>query len=191
MRAARGARAAGVSRVRRGGRHQECSAHPRQFERALESRGDASDFRSGIELIYRQFQDALQKIGVQAIAAVGSRLIPEFTKRSKWWIRPKRRTIMCSRNCSVATSSRSACCVRHGAGGSQQPGCFDSFATCKNVVSRWPLVVGSLPFCQRPRANEQRLTTDDRIQTVGSFLAAKHKTRLLRGVGRHPSVDRR
>ncbi len=41
------------------------------FELALKAGGDAGDFRSGVELIYRQFQDALQKIGVQPIAAVG------------------------------------------------------------------------------------------------------------------------
>src|SRR5450755_819864 len=41
------------------------------FERALQAGGDAGDFRNGIELIYRQFQDALLKIGVQAIAATG------------------------------------------------------------------------------------------------------------------------
>src|SRR5208337_900055 len=41
------------------------------FERALKAGGNPSDFRNGIELIYRQFQDALQKIGVQPIAAVG------------------------------------------------------------------------------------------------------------------------
>lgn len=42
------------------------------FERALKaSSGDARDFRSGIELIYRQLQDALQKAGVQPIVAVG------------------------------------------------------------------------------------------------------------------------
>src|SRR5271170_3412953 len=41
------------------------------FERALRAGGDAGDFRSGVELIYRQFQDALQKIGVQPIPAVG------------------------------------------------------------------------------------------------------------------------
>src|ERR1700730_14855152 len=35
------------------------------FELALKSGGDAGDFRNGVELIYRQFQDALQKIGVQ------------------------------------------------------------------------------------------------------------------------------
>src|ERR1700692_4939179 len=46
------------------------------FERALKAGGDASDFRNGIELIYRQFQDALQKIGVQPIVAVGQPFDP-------------------------------------------------------------------------------------------------------------------
>ena len=41
------------------------------FERALKAKGDSSDFRNGIELIYRQFQDALQKIGVQPIDSTG------------------------------------------------------------------------------------------------------------------------
>jgi molecular chaperone GrpE len=41
------------------------------FERALKAPGGSDEFRSGIELIYRQFQDALQKIGVQPISAVG------------------------------------------------------------------------------------------------------------------------
>ncbi len=44
------------------------------FERALKAgSGDsnANDFRNGVELIYRQFQDALQKIGVQPIPALG------------------------------------------------------------------------------------------------------------------------
>jgi molecular chaperone GrpE len=41
------------------------------FERALKTpSGESGDFRDGIELIYRQFQDALQKIGVQAIPAI-------------------------------------------------------------------------------------------------------------------------
>ncbi|MFZ0687340.1 MAG: nucleotide exchange factor GrpE [Terriglobales bacterium] len=48
------------------------------FERALKAGGDASDFRNGVELIYRQFQDALQKIGVQPIAAVGQVFDPRF-----------------------------------------------------------------------------------------------------------------
>ncbi|HMD17085.1 MAG TPA: nucleotide exchange factor GrpE [Terriglobales bacterium] len=46
------------------------------FERALKAGGDATDFRNGIELIYRQFQDALQKIGVQPIAALGQPFDP-------------------------------------------------------------------------------------------------------------------
>src|SRR5229473_5473011 len=33
------------------------------FERALKTSGDSSDFRNGIDLIYRQFQDALVKTG--------------------------------------------------------------------------------------------------------------------------------
>jgi len=42
------------------------------FERALKTpSGESGDFRNGIELIYRQFEDALQKIGVQAIPAIG------------------------------------------------------------------------------------------------------------------------
>ena len=47
------------------------------FERALKApAGNPSDFRSGIELIYRQFQDALQKIGVQPIPSVGQTFDP-------------------------------------------------------------------------------------------------------------------
>src|SRR5208282_1641492 len=46
------------------------------FERALKAGGDATDFRNGIELIYRQFQDALQKIGVQPIVALGQPFDP-------------------------------------------------------------------------------------------------------------------
>jgi molecular chaperone GrpE len=42
------------------------------FERALKAGGsDSSEFRNGVELIYRQFEDALQKIGVQPILSVG------------------------------------------------------------------------------------------------------------------------
>ncbi len=46
------------------------------FERALKATGGSDEFRSGIELIYRQFQDALQKIGVQPIPAVGQMFDP-------------------------------------------------------------------------------------------------------------------
>jgi len=44
------------------------------FERALKApqgSAGANDLRSGLELIYRQFQDALQKLGLQPIEAVG------------------------------------------------------------------------------------------------------------------------
>jgi|SRR5580658_197450 molecular chaperone GrpE len=48
------------------------------FERALKAKADSTDFRSGIELIYRQFQDALQKIGVQPIVAMGQPFDPRI-----------------------------------------------------------------------------------------------------------------
>ena len=48
------------------------------FERAIKAGGDGSDFRNGIELIYRQFQDALQKVGVQPIVAVGQTFDPRI-----------------------------------------------------------------------------------------------------------------
>ncbi len=47
------------------------------FERALKAGGDASEFRSGVELIYRQLQDAVVKAGVQPIKAVGELFDPK------------------------------------------------------------------------------------------------------------------
>lgn len=47
------------------------------FERALKApAGDSNDLRSGLELIYRQFQDVLQKMGVQPIESVGKPFDP-------------------------------------------------------------------------------------------------------------------
>lgn len=46
------------------------------FERALKAAGEWSEFRNGIELIYRQFQDALQKAGVQPVASTGQPFDP-------------------------------------------------------------------------------------------------------------------
>ncbi|MGD0792018.1 MAG: nucleotide exchange factor GrpE [Terriglobales bacterium] len=46
------------------------------FERALKAGADSTDFGNGIDLIYRQFQDALQKIGVQPILAMGQPFDP-------------------------------------------------------------------------------------------------------------------
>jgi molecular chaperone GrpE len=48
------------------------------FERALKVGADSGDFRNGVELIYRQLQDALQKAGVQPIAAVGQTFDPRL-----------------------------------------------------------------------------------------------------------------
>jgi molecular chaperone GrpE len=46
------------------------------LERALKASADSTEFRNGVELIYRQFQDALQKIGVQPILALGQAFDP-------------------------------------------------------------------------------------------------------------------
>jgi molecular chaperone GrpE len=48
------------------------------FERALKAHADSTDFRAGVELIYRQFQDALQRIGVQPIVAMGQPFDPRI-----------------------------------------------------------------------------------------------------------------
>jgi molecular chaperone GrpE len=46
------------------------------FERALTVKSEPGDFRSGVELIYKQLQDALAKIGVRAIPAKGEPFDP-------------------------------------------------------------------------------------------------------------------
>jgi molecular chaperone GrpE len=46
------------------------------FERALQVKSDPADFRSGVELIYKQLQDALAKLGVRAIPAKGEQFDP-------------------------------------------------------------------------------------------------------------------
>ena len=49
------------------------------FERALQiSARDKSEFRGGVELIYRQMQDALQKLGLRAIPAKGEPFDPHL-----------------------------------------------------------------------------------------------------------------
>jgi molecular chaperone GrpE len=48
------------------------------FERALRANADSTEFRNGVELIYRQFQDALQKAGAQPIVAVGQPFDPRI-----------------------------------------------------------------------------------------------------------------
>jgi molecular chaperone GrpE len=46
------------------------------FERALQVKSEPGDFRSGVELIYKQLQDALAKIGVRPIPAKGELFDP-------------------------------------------------------------------------------------------------------------------
>ena len=50
------------------------------FERALKVGGDSNsnEFRNGVDLIYRQLQDAIQKTGVQPIVAVGQPFDPRI-----------------------------------------------------------------------------------------------------------------
>jgi molecular chaperone GrpE len=48
------------------------------FERALQVKSGPGDFRSGVELIYKQLQDALAKLGVGAIPAKGEPFDPRY-----------------------------------------------------------------------------------------------------------------
>jgi molecular chaperone GrpE len=46
------------------------------LERALQVKADPGDLRNGVELIYKQLQDALAKLGVRAIPAKGEQFDP-------------------------------------------------------------------------------------------------------------------
>lgn len=48
------------------------------FERALQAKSEPGDFRSGVELIYKQLQDVLTKLGVRPIAAKGEQFNPHL-----------------------------------------------------------------------------------------------------------------
>jgi molecular chaperone GrpE len=48
------------------------------FERALQTNKEKSEFRSGIDLIYKQLQDALQKLGLRPIPATGEPFDPHL-----------------------------------------------------------------------------------------------------------------
>jgi molecular chaperone GrpE len=48
------------------------------FERALQVKSDSGEFRSGVELIYKQLQDALAKLGVRPIPAKGQPFDPHY-----------------------------------------------------------------------------------------------------------------
>ena len=46
------------------------------FERALKVKSEAAEFRSGVELIYKQLQSALEKLSLQPIQATGEQFNP-------------------------------------------------------------------------------------------------------------------
>lgn len=46
------------------------------FERALQTKSEPADFRAGVNLIYKQLQDALTKLGVSPIPAKGEQFDP-------------------------------------------------------------------------------------------------------------------
>jgi molecular chaperone GrpE len=48
------------------------------FDRALAAEGDGTEFRAGIELINRQFHDALAKLGVEPLKVVGEPFDPQY-----------------------------------------------------------------------------------------------------------------
>lgn len=48
------------------------------FDRALQTSPEKSEFHAGVELIHKQLQDALAKIGVRQISAKGEQFDPRF-----------------------------------------------------------------------------------------------------------------
>ncbi len=48
------------------------------FERALKSPAAPSDFRSGVELIFKQLQDTLTRMGIEPVAALGRPFDPHL-----------------------------------------------------------------------------------------------------------------
>ena len=48
------------------------------FDRALRSSPEKSEFHSGVELIHKQLQDALAKIGVRPISTMGEQFDPRY-----------------------------------------------------------------------------------------------------------------
>ena len=48
------------------------------FDRALQMKSQGGDFRNGVELIHKQLQDALAKLGVRAIPAKGEPFDPHY-----------------------------------------------------------------------------------------------------------------
>jgi molecular chaperone GrpE len=48
------------------------------FDRALQVKADAAEFRNGVELIYKQLQTALAKLSLQPITAKGAPFDPHY-----------------------------------------------------------------------------------------------------------------
>ncbi len=48
------------------------------FERALQTKSDAAEFRNGVDLIYKQLQTVLGKLSLQPIAAKGQPFDPHY-----------------------------------------------------------------------------------------------------------------
>jgi molecular chaperone GrpE len=48
------------------------------FERAMQVKSEPGDFRNGVELIYKQLQDVLTKLGVRPIPAKGEPFDPHY-----------------------------------------------------------------------------------------------------------------
>ncbi len=48
------------------------------FERALQTKSDAAEFRNGVDLIYKQLQTILGKLSLQPIAAKGQPFDPHY-----------------------------------------------------------------------------------------------------------------
>ena len=48
------------------------------FERALQVKSDAAEFRNGVDLIYKQLQTALGKVSLQSIVAKGEPFDPRY-----------------------------------------------------------------------------------------------------------------
>ena len=73
------------------------------FERAITSPNqEAAEFRSGVELIYRQFSDALARAGLRPLEAKGQRFDPRLYEAIEMETPRKLRISMCSTNCNAA-----------------------------------------------------------------------------------------
>ena len=83
------------------------------FQLALKSQGSPEQFRAGIELIAKQFDEAVRNLGVTALRRSGSSLTRACMRH---WARSRQssfRTAQWSTRSVAATASRNVCCVPH------------------------------------------------------------------------------